>query len=693
MDLDHIQPLLNWVSNHPYISYFIIFLVSLAESLVVVGFLIPGLTLMLAIGTLVGAGYLELWPAMIASVLGAIAGDGISFKIGQHYQQSIRDWFIFRRYPDFILRCEKFFAQHGSKSVVIGRFAGPVRPMIPAIAGMMKMPAFEFYIVNIISALLWAPSHLLPGVIFGNALSSLPHGISKKLAAIVFITLSVMWVITKIIRLFWRGFKHRVNRWGTRIWIYAESISLTVLQRIIKHPLTHKKHQVDSFLFLIFALVLTTLVVIFTKAHIIATALNPLFKHFALLLNYSPSVSNVLLLIDSNTSELAIISIFVGYFIFFSINDTFNEEKLNKTIGNKNIILNRHLYQSAGLLTAFFVTTYLISLLVKYPTPYQLSYTYTNLYSTSFPNTSMGLLTLLVGYIGIIKYCNDPKLYSKSSFSLYAAAILIFFILLKLYLGYTWFSDIIGAILISTCLLLIFCIIYWQKPVENIDLKKFNIVSAIIITTVIAINTTYVYFYHNLNEYNIATVRQNVDTQELLITDWQDQTNLFASSTDPIINVQWLGDLDDIKNILQRQKWQEQPPINFKSMLSFLENNPDITKLPVLPSYYQDHHVRLVYSKPSTSNKILTLRLWQSQYTIDGKTLWVGTVEYLKPFKYFDSITVLRHWPQREFSDSVNVLNDAIKTEKTISSKILVFKDQTLTDGELDIALIKPSDG
>jgi len=319
MEIDNIQPLLAWISNHPNFSYLFIFLISLAESLVIIGFIIPGLTLMIAIGTLVGAGYIAFWPAMIAATLGAVAGDGLSFKIGQHYQQSIRDWFIFRRYPDFILKCEKFFARHGSKSVVIGRFAGPMRPMIPAIAGMMKMPQWEFYIVNIISALLWAPSHLLPGVVFGNTLMALPPGISKKLATMVFVVMSLMWLITKIIIIFWQGFRRRVQRWGTRIWIFAESNSYQYLQRIIKHPLTHKKHQVDSFIYLIFSFIVTILVIIFTKTHILVTALNPFFKHMALLLNYSPAVNNFLLILDSNTSEIVLIIIFFAFFIFFQI--------------------------------------------------------------------------------------------------------------------------------------------------------------------------------------------------------------------------------------------------------------------------------------------------------------------------------------------------------------------------------------
>lgn len=692
MDLDSLQPLLVWVRDNPNLSYLLIFLLSLAESLIVVGLIIPGITIMAIIGTLIGAGYISLWPSMIAAILGAILGDGLSYAIGRKFQQHIRNWRIFRRYPDIILKCEKFFARHGGKSVVFGRFAGPIRPMIPAIAGMMKMPPLQFYVVNIISALLWAPSHLLPGVIFGNALVNLPPGISKKIITVVICALTAIWLTSKIIKTLWHNLKRKVHRWGTRIWFYVENNSLTFLQKIIKHPLTHRKHQADSFLFLLLTFFVTIIFITLTKLHIIITVFNPFFKHLALILN-TQSISNILLILDSNSSESILLLIFIGYFIYFAINSTFNKHKLNTTIFNHQIILNRHLYLSSGLLISFFLTTYIISHIVKYPTPYQLSYVYTNLYSTSFPNTSIGLLTLLLGYIAVIKYCNDPKQYQQSSYNIYAGLILTIFIGFKLYLGYVWLTDVIGAILISSCLLLIFCIFYWQKPIENINIKNFNLVSLSLISCIIVANTGVYYFQKNHDQYNINTVRQNLDTEQLLYQDWQHQQDLFIHVSDPIINIQWLGNIDTINALLRKQGWEEQPRFNFKTMLVFLENNPAMTSIPLLPTYYQDHAAVLVMSKLDQNNKIITIRLWQSEYTlakdnINTQTLWVGTVEYFKPQKLFNFITILRHWPQREFSDAAHSFVNILNKIPEVKCKVITDSNQTLTDDNLKIMLV-----
>ncbi|WP_197910446.1 DedA family protein [Desulfosarcina ovata] len=62
-----------------------------------------------------------------------------------------------------------FFKRHGSKSVLFGRFVGPVRPVIPVVAGMLGMQPRQFFIVNVLLAVGWALAYVLPGVFFGTS--------------------------------------------------------------------------------------------------------------------------------------------------------------------------------------------------------------------------------------------------------------------------------------------------------------------------------------------------------------------------------------------------------------------------------------------------------------------------------------------------------------------------------------------
>ena len=109
-------------------------------------------------------------------------GDGLSYELGRSREASIRAWPLFRRYRQPLVRGEAFLARHGGKSILLARFAAPVRAFVPLLAGFGHMPRPRFYAVNIFSALLWAPVHILPGVLFGASLH-VAEAVSGRLAS------------------------------------------------------------------------------------------------------------------------------------------------------------------------------------------------------------------------------------------------------------------------------------------------------------------------------------------------------------------------------------------------------------------------------------------------------------------------------------------------------------------------------
>lgn len=688
MIYDNLQPLLNWLNVYPSLTYFIIFLLSLSESLVIVGLIVPGIAIMTIIGTLVGAGYLSFWPIFIVSILGAIIGDGLSYWIGQKFQQQIRMWWIFRRYPEIITRCEKFFNKHGGKSVVFGRFVGPIRPMIPAVAGMMKMPPQYFYVVNIISAFLWAPVYLLPGIIFGTSLSQLPPEVNKKIISLLIIILFSMWIASKLIKSLIYYIRKRVRKFSNKLFLYAENNSLHLLQKIIKHPLTHKKQQADTFLFLIILLIITILFIVSTNSHSLATSLNPFFKHLSLMVHTNNSDYNNLLLTLYNNCNITILLLsfisILGYLAIASTGKNVEKLKNNITIADNNILLfKRTFILTTFLLISFFVTFYFITKTVAYPSPFELNY---NIFYYSFPNLNIGLLSLLLGFMGIIKYCNDPIKYKYSSFNLCAVIILTTFIFLSLYLGYAWVSDILGALLISSCLLLVFCIIYWQAPLENLNFNHFYKIGSIILSLIILVNSSVFYFYSE-SKHDILSAHAHIITSNIDYETWQTQPEkLFESTSDPIINIHWLDTQENITKILADANWHKHPDFNFTNLLKIFKNHPDIEEIPLRPKFYQDNNARINFSKFDGNNKLLNIRLWQSEYKINNKTLWIGTVELLKPIKYLNLFTTLSHWPRAEFANSTEKLSSDLK-KFNLDNKIITSENKFI-DEELKIILV-----
>ncbi len=164
---DNLNTLLVWLQHHPLPALVFVFLVAFSESLLIVGLIMPGAALMVGFGALIALGALPADTVLIAAIAGAIAGDGLSYWLGRHYKQALKTRWPFSAYPTLFQRGETFFHRHGGKSVMLGRFVGPLRPVVPAIAGMLAMPRSRFFVINVISACLWAPLYLLPGYLFG----------------------------------------------------------------------------------------------------------------------------------------------------------------------------------------------------------------------------------------------------------------------------------------------------------------------------------------------------------------------------------------------------------------------------------------------------------------------------------------------------------------------------------------------
>ena len=162
---------LDWIHQNPGLAYLIVFLVSMVESLAVVGVIVPGMVFLFSIGALVGSGTLDFFMLAMLGTFGAILGDAISFYLGYHYHDRIYKLPVLANYKSYLEHGEVFFRRYGVASIVIGRFFGPIRAFVPLVAGMFQMNPRLFFIANVSSAIVWAPAVLIPGVIAGAALS------------------------------------------------------------------------------------------------------------------------------------------------------------------------------------------------------------------------------------------------------------------------------------------------------------------------------------------------------------------------------------------------------------------------------------------------------------------------------------------------------------------------------------------
>src|SRR3990167_687848 len=119
---DYVSPLLQWLNANPEWAGFVTFLVSAAESIAIIGTIVPGSITMTAIGALAGAGIIPLWETLIWATLGAIVGDGVSYWLGHYFNDKLRRVWPFRTNPGLLEKGEGFVHKYGVMSVFIGRF-------------------------------------------------------------------------------------------------------------------------------------------------------------------------------------------------------------------------------------------------------------------------------------------------------------------------------------------------------------------------------------------------------------------------------------------------------------------------------------------------------------------------------------------------------------------------------------------
>jgi membrane protein DedA with SNARE-associated domain len=165
-----IDPLVGFVSAHAWLGYLTLFLAALLEAVPVVGSVIPGSTIILALSALVPGGELQLEWVLAGAITGALFGDGSAFWIGHRTQRRILSTWPLANYPRVIAQSEAFFHRWGALAVFFARFVPPIRAFVPITAGALGMPPARFYAVNIPAILLWAPAHVLPGVLAVSAL-------------------------------------------------------------------------------------------------------------------------------------------------------------------------------------------------------------------------------------------------------------------------------------------------------------------------------------------------------------------------------------------------------------------------------------------------------------------------------------------------------------------------------------------
>ena len=191
------------------IGYVGIFAIIFAESGLLIGFFLPGDSLLFTAGFVASQGYLDIRLLVPLCFIAAITGDAVGYAFGHRIGRRLYerpDSRLFRK--EQLLQTEVFFVRHGGKAIVLARFMPVVRTFTPIVAGMGAMRYARFTLFNCIGAFLWAIGLSVAGFFLGSVIPDVDRYLLPIIALIIVISTAPGAFH------FWRA-----NRNGIALWV------------------------------------------------------------------------------------------------------------------------------------------------------------------------------------------------------------------------------------------------------------------------------------------------------------------------------------------------------------------------------------------------------------------------------------------------------------------------------------------
>ena len=171
------------------------------ESAAFLGVFLPGETALLLGGALAATGRVSLPAMVVVAVVAAIAGDSVGYEIGRQVGTPLRHSRLGRRVgARRWARAEGFVTRHGPVAVLLGRWVGVLRALVPALAGMNRMPYRRFLLYNALGGSAWATTVVLLGYLAGASWRGAEKHLGQAgaaLASVVVVGLAVWWAVRR----------------------------------------------------------------------------------------------------------------------------------------------------------------------------------------------------------------------------------------------------------------------------------------------------------------------------------------------------------------------------------------------------------------------------------------------------------------------------------------------------------------
>ena len=602
------QDLLAWVSANPGWAHLSVFLVALVESLAIVGLIVPGVIMMVGAGALIATGALDFWPVCLWAVAGAVTGDGVSYWLGRRYQERLRKIWPFRRYPESLDAGVRFFEKYGGKSVAFGRFVGPVRAVIPLVAGMMGMTTGRFLAANILSAIVWAPVYLLPGIVFGASLE-LAAEAAFHLVVLLLALVVLIWTATWGVQQLFLLYSPRARGWVEGLLRWADvHPRLGEVARALADP-DHPEAGTLAALagVLLLATVLFALIAGFAITGAPDLPMNQTVLDLGLSLQ-TPGASHLM----AAFSRLADVGVILPLVLAIVGWHLYRGERRNAVY-----------WLAAG--TFAILAGPLLKVLLQVPRP---DIGLTALSPWAFPSSHALRATVVYGFLAVALAGGMTPTWRWLPY-VWATVLIVAVGISRLYFGAHWLTDVVGSLTLGLAWVAALGLAYRRHAKIETSWQGLGGVALGVLTVGFAIQSA---VSHNSD---LELYRPQPQTVSITESDWstkvwrklpQSRDDLRKESSHPL-NLQYAGDLDALRTTLASEDWEPGEKLHWGTAMKLLSPSLPLWELPVIPHVHDGRHDALTLVKQAPGGSRLVLRLWATAYRIGGtRPLWVGNV-------------------------------------------------------------------
>jgi membrane protein DedA with SNARE-associated domain len=603
MQAMHLDALVAWTEAHPLAAGGLVFLIAFCDALAVIGIVVPALPLLFAIGVLVGLGHVSGPYALAAAACGAFAGDALSFWIGHRFGPRLRGMWPFSRYPRLLDRGEGLFRRHGSKGILIARFVGAVRPFVPAVAGMLRMPLRRYLPMSAFAAIAWAACFLAPGWVFGTSYDAVA-AVADRLALALLALLAVLALAWAAVLYTWRWFAGHADRLLAQLLRWSRAHPR--LGRYAAAMVDPNRPESASLLLL--------------AAMLLAIGWGGFAWLAALLARGGP------LLVDQ----------------WFDANMRALRNPLADrlmaalaSLGDREVLLpacalallwllwRKRWMAAAHWLAALgfgFALTALLGAAIHMPAPPGATAAF------GFPSIAATMATIAFGFFAILIARELPG--RRRVWPYLLAAVLVATLgFARLYLGMHWLSDIVGGALLGIAWLLLLGLAYrrhvarsfWMRPLAWTFYGAFALAA----------------LWHAPRAATPLLARLESSSPASRIVDaqawWNGTAAIHVPEARRVPDVQVAGSLEILAKRLHERGWRAQRQANWIDVLGLLDEERAASEQPVLPATLDARaETLLLRRRGPRPGTLQVLRVWRAPARLgDGTPLWLAGTQTL----------------------------------------------------------------